>query len=110
MSTLKEARVKAGMTQAEVAKLTGIPLGTLRRWEQGINQPDIGNIIQLADTYCVSCDELLGSAFAASVEYDSGKLTDDERDMLRLYRDCPKAGRAFLRGVARDVADMLRGR
>lgn len=110
MSTLKEARVKAGMTQAEVAKLTGIPLGTLRRWEQKINEPPIDAIIQLADTYGVSCDELLGSAFAVSVEYDSDALTDDERDMLRLYRDCPKAGRAFLRGVARDVADMLRGR
>ena len=36
---LKELRLKAGMTQKEFAKNLGIPIGTVRNWEQGIAAP-----------------------------------------------------------------------
>lgn len=109
MTSLKEARAKAGLTQAQAASLSGVPLGTLRRWEQGVNEPSIDSIIQLADLYGVSTDELLGSGFA-DIEYDSGMLTPDEREMLRLYRECPQGGREHLLRVAEDTIAMLRGR
>lgn len=63
MSAMKEARKKSGLTQTQAAQASGIPLGTLRRWEQGVNQPDIDSMILLADLYGVSVDELLGSKF-----------------------------------------------
>lgn len=66
-SHIKRARERAGMTQAQAAKASGIPIGTLRRWEQGVNEPDISSIILLADTYKTSTDELLGSRFAGLV-------------------------------------------
>lgn len=64
---IKKARKKAGMTQAQAAEASGIPVGTLRRWEQGVNEPDISSIILLADVYKTTTDELLGSKFSSNV-------------------------------------------
>ena len=99
MSALKDARERAGFTQKQVAAMTGIALGTLRRWEQGVNEPDIDAIMQLADFYGVSTDELLGSGFA--VEYNSNDLTDDERYLIDLFRAMDDDKRSALLAVAR---------
>ena len=56
---LGKARREAGLTQAAVSEKTGIPLGTLRRWEQGQNEPDMGSLVQLADLYGASLDAML---------------------------------------------------
>lgn len=61
---LKQARKDAGYTQEQAAEKTGIALGTLRRWEQGVNEPDMGSIIQLAKLYKTSTDKILGSDFS----------------------------------------------
>lgn len=106
MTALKDARKKAGLTQAQASKMSGIPLGTLRRWEQGVNEPGIEAIIQLADIYQVSTDELLGSDFA-SVEYDSTALTPNEQHLLDLYRRCSIDGRRYLLGVAQVTAGLF---
>lgn len=37
--TIKEMRVFTGLTQKEFAKIFGIPIGTLRRWEYGESTP-----------------------------------------------------------------------
>lgn len=64
---LKEARKATGLTQEQAAKRTGIALGTLRRWEQGVNEPDMESIIKLAALYGTSTDTILGSSFGAPV-------------------------------------------
>ncbi len=58
--SLGKERKRAGFTQKEVAEKTGIPLGTLRRWEQGQNDPDMGSLVQLANLYNSSLDLMLG--------------------------------------------------
>lgn len=70
---LGAARKKAGYTQASAAAATGIPLGTIRRWEQGVNEPDIDSLVVLAKLYGVTTDTLLGTQFA------DPKVTDDPR-------------------------------
>lgn len=59
---LGDARRAAGYTQKEVADKTGIPLGTIRRWEQGQNDPDMGSLMQLAELYNASLDSMIGLA------------------------------------------------
>lgn len=39
-SAVRDTRIRTGLTQAEFARTYGIPLGTLRGWEQGQVQPD----------------------------------------------------------------------
>lgn len=62
---LKEARLRAGYTQQQVSAEAHIPLGTLRRWEQGVNEPDTDSLVALLDLYGASADEVLGSGFCA---------------------------------------------
>lgn len=39
-SLVKRARLRAGLSQQKFAETYGIPLGTLRDWEQGRSKPD----------------------------------------------------------------------
>lgn len=99
MTAIKDARKKSGLTQTQASEMSGIPLGTLRRWEQGVNEPSIDAIIQLADLYGVSTDVLLGSDYAVT-EYDSS-TTPDEQELLRVWRSLDETKRAALLAVAR---------
>lgn len=67
-TNLKAVRKAVGLTQDRASELSGIPLGTLRRWEQGVNEPDMESIILLADLYGVSTDTILGSRFADELD------------------------------------------
>lgn len=58
-SFLGSSRQKSRLTQKEVSAKTGIPLGTIRRWEQGQNDPDLNSLIQLIKLYGVSLDSIL---------------------------------------------------
>lgn len=58
-SFLGSSREKSRLTQKEVSAKTGIPLGTIRRWDQGQNDPDLNSLIQLVKLYGVSLDSIL---------------------------------------------------
>lgn len=57
--TLKAARVNAGYTQKEAAKLLNVSNATLGNWENGISFPDAQQIIQICELYNVSYDNLI---------------------------------------------------
>lgn len=63
-SFLGSSREKSRLTQKEVSAKTGIPLGTIRRWEQGQNNPDLNSLIQLVELYGVSLDAILEMGIA----------------------------------------------
>lgn len=94
---LKEMRNRTGMTQQQVSDKTGIPLGTLRRWEQHKNEPDSESLILLADLYQVSMDEMLGSSFANTQQ----QLTQEEMVLLSLYNSTDERGKEVIMTVAR---------
>lgn len=57
---LREARLKKGITQAEVAKRLGVTRSVIARYEKEINDPPSENISRLAEILGVSADWLLG--------------------------------------------------
>jgi repressor LexA len=61
------ARRHAKMTQVKASEITGIPVGTLRRWEQGQNEPDMESVIRLAELYGTTTDTLLGTRFSEQI-------------------------------------------
>lgn len=91
----KEARQRRGITQREAADAASIALGTLRRWEQGVNEPDVESLVTLADLYGVSVDELLGVPGGVD-----GLLAEDEQHLLDLYRSTDDRGRLAIMSVA----------
>ena len=64
-SLLKEARLKAKLTQEEVAESLGVSRQSISNWENNKTYPDVLNVIALSDLYQVSLDVLL----KGSVDY-----------------------------------------
>lgn len=60
MMNLKEARTKAGLTQAEVAKQLNVNQNTYSGWETGRANIDNNSLKKLAILFNVSVDYLLG--------------------------------------------------
>lgn len=104
MNGFGKMRKAAKMTQQAASDASGIPLSTLRRWEQGVNEPDVASIALLADLYGCTTDELLDidvvrmSSHSANAEY--GLLSDDERHLVECFRACtPEWRRTLLRSA-----------
>lgn len=57
---LKLARKKTGFTQAQIAKLLNIEIGTLSGYERGYRRPSTDMLAEIANLYDVSADYLLG--------------------------------------------------
>lgn len=56
--SLKSARVNAGYTQSQVAKVLKISNKTLQKWENGETFPSAVRIAQLCDLYGVHYDNI----------------------------------------------------
>ena len=56
---LVSARKNAGLTQMQVAKALGLTDAAVTQWEKGRTKPRIKHLIQLAELYGVTVDELL---------------------------------------------------
>lgn len=54
---IRAARKRAGLTQYKLAMASGIPLDTLRMYEQGRVTPSVERFFILADTLGCSLDE-----------------------------------------------------
>lgn len=60
------ARIAAGLTQSEVARRLEIDQSTVSYWETGKHLPRGALLIQAADLYGCTIDELLGRAPAGA--------------------------------------------
>jgi transcriptional regulator with XRE-family HTH domain len=57
---LQAERQKRNLTQAQLADASGVPVGTLRDYEQGKRTPSFPNVIKLAAALGVSCEAFAG--------------------------------------------------
>jgi transcriptional regulator with XRE-family HTH domain len=53
---LRELRERAGLTQAQLAEASGLPIGSIRNYEQGQREPYWNVVFQLAAALGVSCE------------------------------------------------------
>jgi len=74
---LKEARLKAGLTQIQVKDHTGINNKTLSGYENKISEPDYETLKALCDLYGVTTDWVLGHT-----NNPHSKLSEAERVMV----------------------------
>ena len=56
---LRELRIKSGLTQNEIATKLGVSGQTILNWENGIYEPKISQLIELADLFNVTVDYLI---------------------------------------------------
>ncbi len=57
--TLKEARMKAGLTAKDVGRALGVSFQNVYNWEAGSYLPETGKLLRLAKLYGCTVDELL---------------------------------------------------
>jgi transcriptional regulator with XRE-family HTH domain len=76
---LRELRLKAGLTQEQLAKKAGIPLPSLRGHEQGQRIPSWASVVKLAKALGVSteafadCDEVASEESAPATPGKPGR-------------------------------------
>jgi transcriptional regulator with XRE-family HTH domain len=59
---LQSIRRKAGLSQADLAKLSGISPVSIRNWEQGKRQPLVMAAVRLAEVLHVTVEQLVGAS------------------------------------------------
>jgi transcriptional regulator with XRE-family HTH domain len=57
---LQRLRQEAKLTQEEAAQRGGIPVSTLRKWEQGLLRPRLDDAVKLAKALGVDLNKLVG--------------------------------------------------
>jgi len=57
---LQTLRRERGLTQVELARAAGVPVGSLRSWEQGTRTPLLDAALRIAKALDVTLDELAG--------------------------------------------------
>jgi transcriptional regulator with XRE-family HTH domain len=57
---LRIKRKKRGLTQEDLAKKIGVCLNSICLWERGLAVPGLTSLINLADVFKCSIDELAG--------------------------------------------------
>ena len=57
---LKELRIQKGLQQIDVAKVLNCSYVTISRWEMGVRNPSLDDIVRIANYFNVTTDYLLG--------------------------------------------------
>ncbi|WP_312516219.1 helix-turn-helix transcriptional regulator [Anaerospora sp.] len=92
---LAELRSARGLTQQQLADLTGLTRGRLNNYEQGTREPDLVTLQSLADFFEVTTDYLLGrtdTTAEAAIETMS-KIDDalgEDPDLLAFWLETKK--------------------
>jgi transcriptional regulator with XRE-family HTH domain len=59
----QELRQARGFSQSELAKVAGLPVSSLKNWEQGRREPLLSAAYQLAKALGITLDHLAGTVF-----------------------------------------------
>ena len=84
-SRLRKAK---GLTQDDVAMRVNVSSQAVSKWENDINMPDIGILLNLGEMLDVSTDELLGKEVHAVTKFEPDTVkTDFGKLMLKVIID-----------------------
>lgn len=85
---LKEKRIQSGMTQAELAKSSGVTARTIQNYELGARRPaNIEKVQRLAEALDTSVEYLLGSGGMLTVEARERGGAKAEKDISELVSE-----------------------
>lgn len=108
---IKRLRELTGLTQGDLSNIAGVSRGAVSQWEIGESEPRMGAVQRIADHFHLKKSNIiedggmdnivmgLGGRLYELVE-SAPTLTDDEWELIRLYRAANEQGRATILGVA----------
>lgn len=92
-ANLKEARLKSGLSQKDVAENIGVAKSTYSLYESGNREPNVNTIKKISDCLNVSADKLLGlddKPLTIAAHFDGDEYTEDELDEIRQFAEFVK--------------------
>ncbi len=98
-TTLFELRKSKGLLQKDVARMLGIATNTYSCYETGTNEPSISILLNLADIFDVTIDELLGRS--SSDIFDNARI--EQPEILQLYEKMTPEEQSNLVNYARGI-------
>ena len=90
---LKEARLKSGLSQKDVAEKIGVAKSTYSLYESGNREPNVNTIKKIADFLKVSADSLLrleDEPTTLAAHFDGDEYTEEELDEIRQFAEFVK--------------------
>lgn len=57
---IKQFREAEGMTKTDLARRMGVTRQAVSSWERGVSYPTAANLLQMAELFSCSVDQLLG--------------------------------------------------
>ena len=90
-SRLRKAK---GLTQDDIANKVNVSSQAVSKWENDINMPDVGILLNLGSILDVTTDELLGKEMAVPAKYEPETVPKDfSKLMLRVLVDSNQGDR-----------------
>ena len=106
--TIRALRIKHGMTQEELGKIIGVQKSAIRKYESGMveNIPR-SSIKMMANVFGVTPSYLMGWTDEENTPTaHTEEISDDERDVLELYRSLAESTRPLFINLARSLANI----
>jgi len=95
-NTIKEARLRRGLTQRELGSLIGRSNNLITNWEKGTHTPDVEMIELLCSVLNITVKEM----FPGLDKTDSiGGLTDAEQNLIELWRKLSQVDQLKIMGM-----------
>ena len=85
---LKEARLKSGISQKELAENIGVAKSTYSLYESGKREPNVDTIKKIASSLNVSADTLLGidnEPTTLAAHFEGDEYTESEMEEIRNF-------------------------
>lgn len=92
---LKMLRKERKISQAELARISGLSQSAISAFEMGINEPTSVSVQQLAKSFGMTPGELLGEGKQNDLQNES--LTAQEWQLIMDYRALTSQGREYIR-------------
>lgn len=93
-------RKKAKVTQKDLADKLGVAATTVSGWERGATSPDIDTLFAICNFLHVGLYDMCG------ISSDNSPLTDDENNLLNIYKMLNETGRQKLLERAVELRDL----
>lgn len=110
MIRLKEIREYQGISQKSLANLLNVSPSNIYNYETGRTEPSTDILCKLANLLNVTVDYLVGNDDAGAAVPRSandaampGTLSDDEKELLKVFRGLSATGKKTLIGSAHNI-------
>ena len=100
MLRISEARKARGFKQEQLALEVGTTQQTIQRWESGQTDPKASDVARISNALGITVSFIMG----VDNEQENAPITDDERELIELFRMLPPKGKHAVLVGLRDFA------